>query len=851
MRLMSECPTDKELRDVVSDDCTDDNRLRWEDHIGTCQTCQDRLSKGTSASAWTRLLHQPSQAEIDTNADSMLADTGADSSASSTAEQHPEFQNYTILTELGRGGMGVVFRARHHRLNRDVALKVLSRSSANNPERWLRFRTEAQAIARLHHPNIIQIFDSGEENGIPYVAQELADGGTLGQRVSGTPQPATDAAHLAGQLADAVAHAHENGVLHRDIKPSNVLFCGDTVKLADFGLAKLIDGETDLTETKDVIGTPAYMAPEQAAGDRSAIGKPTDVFTLGILLYEMLTGVTPFRAETAVQTLHLILDHDPVPPRQLQPGVPRDLDTICLKCLSKKPRDRYQNANELSGDLNRFLDGYPIKARPTPIWKRVMKWCRRHPSAASLLGVSLVAIVLLLVIWASFTRQLAKQKGIADDQRTIAETQRTIAEQKTIEANTSLAEQVESNAATQEVLEFLTTGLFDSAIPENDGIELRVVDVLETAGETIEERFHDRPIVEAAVRASIGNTFLQLGVPLRALPHLERSTDLYRWLDSVSQAKLQFDAEHAHAICLTSLNKTKEARLAIERLLESSLDQSVEKQMAAKLTFAGLLLKERKLDESLRYTTELLAECRDTLGEGHKTTLTALGQIGVVHFAKGDMENALKTWEQHLEATRRFLGEDNPETMTAVGNVAVILANLGRHTEAEALHRENWQRNLRMLGAKHTDTITTKHNLAMAIWRMGQHKEATTLLCDVIAELAEVFGPVDHRTLQALYETGRMYLEMKTFGDGVELYDRHIKPHLQNHENTGRWIRIVLVYAKLQAGAGEFELASDLVEDTREALTDKNMATPHLMKTLAEAETFLKKSEDELFLNTR
>ena len=826
MRLMSECPTDQELRDVVSDDCTHDNRLRWEEHIGTCQTCQNRLANGASVDAWTHLLHEPQQSEIDTNADSMLANTGSESS---TTEQNPEFQNYTILEEIGRGGMGIVFRARHHRLNRDVALKVLSQAAAGNPERWLRFSTEAQAIARLHHPNIIQVFDSGEENGIPYVAQELADRGTLGQRISGTPQGATEAAHLARQLADAVAHAHDNGVLHRDIKPSNVLFCGDTVKLADFGLAKLIDRETDLTETKDVIGTPAYMSPEQAAGDRSAIGKPTDVFTLGILLYEMLTGVTPFRAETPVQTLHLILDHDPVAPRQLQPGVPRDLDTICLKCLSKKPTDRYEQASELSDDLNRYLDGYPIKARPTPIWKRVMKWCRRHPSAASLLGVSLVATVLLLAIWVSFTRQLAIQTAIA--------------KQKTMEANRSLSEQIESNAATQEVLEFLTTGLFDSAIPENDGIELRVVDVLEKAGTTIDQRFHDRPIVEAAVRASIGNTFLKLGVPLRALPHLQRSTNLYRQVDNVNLAELQFDAEHAHAICLKSLNRTGEARLAIEHLLESSLDQSVEKQLAAKLAFASLLLTERKLDEAIRYTTELLAECQDTLGEGHKTTLTTLGQLGVIQFTKGNQEETLEIWEQHLEATRRFLGDDNPETMTAVGNVAVILANLGRHSEAEALHRENWQRNLRRLGAKHSDTITTKHNLAMAIWRTGQHKEATTLLNEVVAELAEVFGPVDHRTLQALYETGRMYLEMKAFNDGAELYDQHIKPHLQNHQSTDRWVRIVLVYAKLQAGTGEFEFASDMIEDARAALADKKLGTPHHLKTLADTETFLNKHQ--------
>jgi len=312
---------------------------------------------------------------------------------------------YEILSELGRGGMGVVYLARQTGLDRQVALKMILAGSHAGSESRGRFRAEAEAVARLSHPGIVQVHEVGEHDGLPFFSMEFCAGGGLDRRLKTGPLLPADTAALVETLARAMHHAHERGIVHRDLKPANVLLaaCGlaegaakpqaAVPKITDFGLARKLD-DAGRTREGAVIGTPNYMAPEQASGKAREVGPAADVWALGAILYECLTGRPPFLGATTVDTLALVMGAEPVSPRRLQPKVPRDLETICLKCLEKEPGRRYASASELADDLGRSLRGEPIRARPVGTGERVVKWARRKPAIASLLA-GLAAVTLL------------------------------------------------------------------------------------------------------------------------------------------------------------------------------------------------------------------------------------------------------------------------------------------------------------------------------------------------------------------------------------------------------------------------------------------------------------------------
>ncbi len=307
---------------------------------------------------------------------------------------------YEILSEMGRGGMGVVYRARQTRLGRIVALKMILAGGHADEHELTRFRNEAESVARLQHPNIVQIHEVGEHEGLPFLSLEFCGGQSLENKLAGTPLPPPDAAALVETLARAMHAAHLKGVVHRDLKPANVLLTEDgRPKITDFGLAKKLD-DIGHTVTGTVMGTPSYMAPEQACGKGGVIGPAVDVYALGALLYECLTGRAPFKAATTLDTLAQVVADDPVPPSRLQPKVPRDLETICLKCLRKEPTKRYASAEELADDLGRFLRDEPIAARPVGKVERMAKWVRRRPAVAGLLAaVTLVTALGVAGVW--------------------------------------------------------------------------------------------------------------------------------------------------------------------------------------------------------------------------------------------------------------------------------------------------------------------------------------------------------------------------------------------------------------------------------------------------------------------
>jgi serine/threonine-protein kinase len=368
----------------------------------------------------------------------------------------PEIPGYEMLAVLDEGGMGTVYLARQPKLQRQVAVKMVRAGRLARADQLERFRAEAEAVARLRHANIIQIYEVGEWQGQPYFSMEYVAGGNLAGRLARGPIPPREAAELLRTLAQAVHHAHAHGVVHRDLKPANVLLrrkpagtggdndpnpgegCLEPL-VGDFGLAKLLDGEGP-TRTGVVLGTPQYLAPEQAEG--RDVGPPTDVHALGGILYEMLAGRPPFLGANTLEVLDQVRGTDPVPPSRVRQRVPAELEAICLKCLAKESSRRYATAAELADDLGRYLRGEPVVARRTPVWWRAARWVRRKPLLAGLAGLSACAVLALLGVWVGFTYQLKAAAAQLQEERDEANRQHALADEgrRKAEAEASRAE---------------------------------------------------------------------------------------------------------------------------------------------------------------------------------------------------------------------------------------------------------------------------------------------------------------------------------------------------------------------------------------------------------------------------
>jgi serine/threonine-protein kinase len=642
----------------------------------------------------------------------------------------PKVPGYEILSELGRGGMGVVYKAKQTRLNRLVALKMVLAGGHASPAQLARFDQEARSVARLQHPNIVQIYEIGEQEGLPYFSLEFVDGGTLEQLIDRHPQPPRAAAEILETLARTMQFAHEQNVIHRDLKPANVLLTrslprgtgsvsvapgsrshvshshsGDslaesaalgplTAKITDFGLAKAVEEVgSQNTASGTILGTPSYMAPEQARGEVSALGPLCDLYSLGAILYELLTGRPPFQGATLLETLDQVRHREPVLIRQLQPNVPADLETICLKCLQKESSKRYANCGELADDLARFLAGHPILARPVSGPERFWRWCRRNPRVAGLSAASVLFLVCTAVVslWAAVAMskkndEIAAQNEVIKGEKEEAETARKAAvasEKVAVEAEKKSTENSRL-ASTQAAVALTTlqkliakvqndTGL--DSTPETIEFKKRMMQIALEGVKDVSKRGEASTSQEATQAAA----HMQLGVMLKQLGQSKEAMAEFNRVHEITKAR----------VVIKQGTDASRRNLAATLLMLAEMDKELDRNMAAALSHNKEALalfedieRHPKADEDLVGTTALTGPA---LFEGldskkrmdlKDATAEANTRVGVTYQRLGDPAGAAPYFRKAM-ALRRELAQAAPANLLYRLHVARSLLAMG------------------------------------------------------------------------------------------------------------------------------------------------------------------------------
>jgi tetratricopeptide (TPR) repeat protein/tRNA A-37 threonylcarbamoyl transferase component Bud32 len=737
---------------------------------------------------------------------------------------------YELLDKLGQGGMGVVYKARQPGLNRIVAIKRLL-PDAGVPAR-ARFTIEAQAVAQVQHPNIVQIYEIGEADGLPYFSMEYVPGANLAAKLAGTPQDPGLAAQLVEVVARAVQAAHEHGIIHRDLKPSNILLSNDgTPKVSDFGLAKRLDDESGQTKTGDVFGTPSYMAPEQAAGLTKEVGPLADVYALGAILYELLTGRAPFKGASILDTLEQVRTVEPVAPRALQPPVPRDLETICLKCLQKEAARRYGSAQKLADDLRRFANGEPIHARPVGGGERLWRWCRRNPTVASLISaVALLLVLTAVVSLAALVRVNAARQAADRDadhaRRALALANRTL------------------DAAVNKITE-------NPKLRDRGFFELRkdlLGDVLPHYAELAALQT-DEPRLEAERARAFG----KMGTIHMAHGDSEQAVREYREMESVFTSLLErHPGEPAYryaaavsqndlAALLAQHGALEEARGALERgdhLAEPLVRDHPEVadhhlvRIRLRLARAGLVDGEGHHEATLaalREAGEWEADAESRF-PGQTEFRALLGQIltrrGTCYFEMGQFTEAEQSQRQALDVIRP-LGEGPSATLEQKERLAVAGLLLGNALNAQKRYREartakqeavaqfeSLCREAPNVPGLQEQQAKAQTNLAATLEELGQANEAADLrrrAVDTFEKLAAGFpANSDFRENIGLFYSvvGAAEYQHGRYGSALEWFTRattYLEPIFHDGPHTAL-LRTKLAEAHAGSGGSLFGL---------------------------------------------
>ncbi len=660
---------------------------------------------------------------------------------------------------IGAGGMGEVFKAWDPELERWVALKYLRRDDPMLVERLMR---EARAQARVDHPSVCTVYEVGSDDGRPYIAMEYVDGEPLDAAARGLSLE--QKVLLVRKVADAVQAAHSVGLVHRDLKPANILVGdrgdGPHPWVLDFGIAR-IEETPGLTMTGQVMGTPGYLSPEQARGELAAVDRRTDIFSLGVILYELLGDVRPFTGDSNVEILLRLLKDEPEPLRRRAPAVPRDLETVVMTCLEKDPDRRYPSARALADDLGRFLDGAPVEARPLGLRDRLVRRARKNPLAAAALAVAALALVALAVVavggWVKYTTDLKRERDVATARE----------------------------AEAREIADFMV-GVFEVSDPDRSpGEEVTARELLDRGAERILAELVDRPATQARLLGIMGEVYARLGFYEQALPLLDTALERVLGLPEHT-AEIEIEARTRLAdLCvhLADLDRGADVADPIRRLVAATPELDPGHAAQGLSSCARIALHRGELAEAEAILGEALGIGERELGVASPLVGDLLNDMCIVIHEQGRTDEALPVCRRALAAREAAYGPDHPRVATTLNNLAIVLQDAGDLDEAAAAGERVLEMRRRLLGPQHPRVATALNNLGLTYKRKGDLDRAEALYRESLELRRKVYGDDHPRVATALgnlagvdRDRGDLELAEARYREAVAIIERALGP---------------------------------------------------------------------------